>query len=111
MGYAATPGLYRLTVINTSGCRDTAFATVILDVARWTAALSNDWHTAGNWSTNKISTLQTHVIIPAGTPNQCVVSIADAAASSIQVRAGSTFQLSADRELVLAQKCTVLPAN
>ena len=108
---AAIPGIYRLIVTNTSGCTDTAFVTVILEVATWTGAVSNDWHTAGNWSTNKMPTLQTHVIIPAGKPNQCAISTADAEASSIQVRAGAALQLSANRKLLLSQKCTLLPAN
>lgn len=108
---AAIPGIYRLIVTNTSGCTDTAFVIVILEVATWTGVVSNDWHTAGNWSTNKIPTLQTHVIIPAGKLNQCNVSTADAEASSIQVRAGSALKLSANRKLLLSQKCTLLPAN
>ena len=107
----AIPGIYRLLVTNTSGCTDTAFVTVQLDVANWTGAVSGNWHTAGNWSTNKIPTSQTHVIIPAGKPNQCAISTADAEASSIQVRAGAVLQLSANRKLLLSQKCTLLPAN
>ena len=85
---SAPPGTYRLVVTNTFGCTDTAFANVVLEVARWTGTVSNNWHTAGNWDINKVPTLRTHVIIPTGTPNQCTISAADAEAASVQVRPG-----------------------
>jgi hypothetical protein len=109
---AAPPGTYRLIVTNTFGCTDTAFANVVLEVATWTGTTSNSWHVAANWSTNKVPTQQTHVIIPAGTPNVCTVSSADAVAASIQVRqAAATIQVNSGRKLLIVQKCGLLPVN
>ena len=108
---AAPPGTYRLIVSTDFGCTDTAFAYVILETATWTGTTSNNWHTASNWSINKVPTLQTHVIIAAGTPNPCAISTADAEAASIQVRPGAVLQLGSNRKLTVAKKCTILPAN
>ncbi len=108
---AAPPGTYRLIVSTGFGCTDTAFAFVILETATWTGTTSNNWHTAGNWNINKVPTLQTHVIIAAGTPNPCSINTADAEAASIQVRPGAVLQLAANRKLAVAKKCATLPAN
>jgi len=107
----APPGNYRLIVSNNFGCTDTAFALVILETATWKGTASNNWHTPGNWNINKVPTLQTHVIIAAGTPNICSISTADAEAASLQVRPGAVLQLGSNRKLMLAKKCTALPAN
>jgi len=107
----APPGNYRLIVSNNFGCTDTAFALVILETATWKGTASNNWHTPGNWNINKVPSLQTHVIIAAGTPNTCSIGTADAEAASLQVRPGAVLQLGSNRKLMLAKKCTALPAN
>jgi hypothetical protein len=108
---AAPPGTYRLIVTNGTGCTDTAFANIVLETAMWTGTISNDWHTAANWNINKVPTLQTHVIIAAGTPNACAINSADATAASIQIRQGAIFQVGSNRKLLVAKKCTLLPVN
>ncbi|MES2648372.1 MAG: hypothetical protein V4717_15955 [Bacteroidota bacterium] len=108
---SAPPGNYRLVVTNNVGCTDTAFAKVVLETATWTGATSNNWHTASNWSTGKVPSLKTHVIIAAGTPNPCVLKDTNGVAASIQVNAGGNIQLTNNRTLDIKQKCSSLPLN
>lgn len=41
----------------------------------WTGSISSDWHTTGNWSTGNLPTSSDNVSIPAGTPNDPVISV------------------------------------
>ncbi len=107
----AAPGLYRLAVNNAGGCRDTAFAHIKLEVAAWTGTLSSDWHTAGNWNSNKVPGLLTHVIINSGTPNNCIISTANATAASVQLRNGATLSASNGMTIAVTGNCAVLPPN
>jgi hypothetical protein len=106
---AVAPGIYRLDVVNGGGCRDTAFATVVLEVGTWTGAVNNDWHNAANWNIGKIPTANTHVIIPNGTANPCVVSTADGTAASVQVKTGGIMQLINNRKVTIVGTCLTLP--
>ncbi len=108
---AASPGVYRLIVTNTSGCTDTAFANIVLEKATWTGTSSSNWHVAANWSTNKVPTLQTHVLIASGTPNSCSINTADGEAASIQIKPGAVLQVGSNRKLQITQKCTELPVK
>lgn len=105
---AADTGTYRLVAINTNGCADTVAVKVALDVARWTGAVSNNWHTAGNWNINRIPNIKTHVIIEAGKPS-CIISQADAVAASIQVRPGATLNVTNNHLVNIAAACNALP--
>lgn len=106
---AAPPGVYRLIVNNSYGCTDTAFANIVLEVATWNGTVSNDWHTPANWSTNKVPSSVTHVIISGITPNNCTVSAGDAEVASIQVKSGANFHVGIGRKLLIYQKCATLP--
>lgn len=108
---SVAPGTYRLVVTNNFGCTDTAFANVILETAVWKGTVSNNWHTEGNWSTNLVPSERTHVIIPAATPNICVIKNADGIAASIQVKTGATMQIINSHKLDIKGKCNTLPAN
>jgi hypothetical protein len=108
---AAPPGIYRLIVSNATNCFDTAFATIKLEVATWTGAVSSDWHTAGNWNINKIPTALTHVIISNGTPNNCAISTANAVASSLQLRNGAVITMTNGMQVIITGNCSVLPPN
>ncbi|MCU0334465.1 MAG: delta-60 repeat domain-containing protein, partial [Chitinophagaceae bacterium] len=57
----------------------------------WTGAVSNDWHTAGNWSMGFVPTGATHVII-GPSANMCIISTSDAAAYSVQVLDGGRLE-------------------
>ncbi len=107
----APAGTYRLIATNANGCSDTAFVFVKLEVARWTGAISNDWHVAGNWNINKVPTDKTHVIVPGGTANPCVVSGANGQAASVQVRTGGSVTTNSGRLVDVKGKCLTLPAN
>jgi hypothetical protein len=106
---AAPAGIYRLDVLNGSGCRDTAFATVVVEVATWAGTVSNDWHNAANWNIAKVPNANTHAIIPTSTPNPCIISAADATAASVQVRVGGTLQLINSRKILVGGTCLTLP--
>jgi hypothetical protein len=108
---AAPPGIYRLIVSNSANCSDTAFATVKLEVANWTGAVSSDWHTAGNWNINKVPSAVTHVIISNGAPNNCVISSANGIAASLQLRNGAVLTTANNMQVVVAGNCAVLPPN
>jgi hypothetical protein len=108
---AVTPGIYRLVVTNANGCTDTAYATVVLQTATWTGTVSADWHTPGNWSTGKVPTDKTHVIVLAGTPNICTVSNANGICSSIQLRTGATLRNQNGKTVELKGNCASLPPN
>lgn len=105
----ADTGVYWLIAINGNGCSDTVNMTVAQDVATWVGNSSNNWHTPANWSAGRIPTAVTHVIIPAGTPNNCVLSESNGAAASVQVRPGATMQVINSRVIVISGKCSPLP--
>lgn len=72
--------------------------------ANWTGAISTDWHTAGNWSTNSVPTAARDVVIPAAPPNQPVLSAA-AACQNLTINGGASltsagFQLTLTGNLV-----------
>jgi hypothetical protein len=107
----APAGTYRLIATNANGCSDTAFAVVQVEVATWTGSVSSDWHVAGNWNIGKVPGNTTHVIIPGGTANACVLSAADGQAASLQVRTGANVQINNNRKVDVVQKCATLPSN
>jgi hypothetical protein len=108
---AAPIGNWNIIATSYFGFKDTATATVKQDIATWTGAVSNDWHNAANWNFGKVPTAVTHVIIPVGTPNPCVISTADAFAASVQVKAASNFNIVAPYTLLISGKCTNLPVG
>lgn len=110
---AAPMGVYRLIATNAGilQCKDTSFTTVQQEVATWLGTSNSNWHHAANWSTGRIPTLVTHVIIPTGTPFQCIVNAQDAEAASMQVRTGATVSVAAGRKVYLLANCNPLPGN
>ena len=90
------------------GFSDTAVVFVKQEVAVWTGTISSDWHNTANWNHSKVPTLTVHVIIPAGTPNLCEISNADAAAASVQALSGN-FSIINNRKLLIAANCPTLP--
>jgi hypothetical protein len=108
---AAPVGIYQLVVLNSSGCSDTAFATIKLEVATWLGSVSNDWHTPANWSINKVPTNKTHVIVPNNTVYECVISAANAQVASIQLRNGAVIRLNNGTTITVIGVCANLPPN
>lgn len=107
----AAPGNYQLIASTVAGCADTALVEIKLLVATWTGAISSDWHTAGNWSINQVPNALTHVIINSGTPNNCVISTANALAASVQLRNGAILSMNNGMTITIAGNCAVLPPN
>jgi hypothetical protein len=107
----ASAGTYQLIVTNANGCKDTVLAIVKVEVAVWTGAISSDWHVAGNWNINKVPTDKTHVIIPNGTTNPCVVSNANGQAASMQVKTGGNISFNNGKIVDVKGKCSTLPSN
>jgi hypothetical protein len=101
---------YQVKLKDAGNCVKDTSVVISPEKAIWTGAVSTDWHTAGNWNTLKVPTATTNVIIPVGT-NECIISTADAAVSSIQIRTGAGFRAVNNRKLTVAGKCTTLPAQ
>jgi hypothetical protein len=105
---AAGLGKYIVRAVNTNGCSDTATVTLVQDVSIWTGNVNSDWHTLGNWKTNRVPTSQTHVIIPSNRPS-CIVSTTDAHAASVQVKLGATLLLINGHKVNIVGRCSSLP--
>jgi large repetitive protein len=103
------PGNYRLVVNDATGCTDTAFVNIVLEKATWTGSVSGDWHTAGNWSTGKVPTDITHVVIPAGTPNACTIGTVNATVASVQLKTGAVLNATGGARIFINGKCVALP--
>jgi hypothetical protein len=106
---SAPIGTHQMYTSNTSRCKDTAVIIVKQDVATWTGATSKNWHTITNWSTGKLPSTKTHVIIPNGTPNICEVSEADITIPSIQVKPGGIMNVINSRKVNITAQCSPLP--
>ena len=108
---ATDTGTYRLMALDGNACADTVNVRVTLEVAVWKGTTSSSWHTPANWSTGKIPTAITHVIVPSGTPNPCIISTANAAAASVQVKAAGIFNIINNQKLLIAGSCNALPKS
>jgi hypothetical protein len=106
---AAPVGNYLMYSKNTELCKDTAAIIVKQDVAQWTGATSKNWHLGSNWSTGRVPTNATHVIIPNGIVNTCEVSASNATAASVQVRPGGILTFINSRQIIISAKCNTLP--
>ena len=60
----------------------------------WTGAISTDWHTTGNWSKGVIPTSTTPVEIPAGTPNEPLISAGSAQCKDLIIKSGAMLTVS-----------------
>jgi hypothetical protein len=107
----AAKGLYQLEVTNSYGCKDTAAIRVKQDVAIWIGMLSSDWHNPANWSNGRVPNDTTHVLIPAGAANPCIISVANAQAASVQVQQAGSYQTASGRVLTISGKCSPLPTT
>lgn len=102
-------GSYQMYTQNTAKCKDTAVIIVKQDVAKWTGTTSNNWHTASNWSTNRVPGAVTHVVINSVTPNFCELSQEDVNISSIQIKAGGVLNITNNRAIHITASCSPLP--
>jgi hypothetical protein len=106
----APPGNYRLIATSGAGCgTDTVVVNIVLEVATWLGTQSGDWHTAGNWSNNKVPMALTHVIINSGTPHPCTIGSANATAASLQLRNGATLNMANGMTIAIMGNCATLP--
>jgi len=108
---AAIMGNYRVVGTTAGGCKDTAFTVIKQEINIWSGTVSNDWHTAANWSNNHVPTEITHVIIPGGTANPCVISNADAKAASVQGKIAGNFSILNNKNLLISGHCVSLPTG
>jgi len=77
----------------------------------WRGSVNSDWHTAANWSGNHVPTAITHVIIPGGTTNPCIISNADATAASVQGKIAGSFSIINNKNLLVSGHCVSLPTG
>jgi|GEM_PF-1864945 len=103
-------GTYQIKVKDASNfIKDTSIVLGI-ETAIWTGELSTDWHNGVNWSTGRVPSAKTHVIIPF-TARECYITAQDVTVSSIQVRQGAIFRALDNRRVIIAGTCTVLPSE
>ena len=82
---------YRVIVSASAPCSApvTSDAVQLLLTNTWTGVTSTDWNTASNWSGNTVPTIACpDVSLPAGTPNQPVISSAVPAITNLIVQPG-----------------------
>lgn len=108
---AAILGSYTVIGTNTLGCKDSAAVVIQQEVMTWRGSVNSDWHTAANWSGNHLPTAITHVIIPGGTTNPCVISNADATAASVQGKIAGSFSIINNKNLLVSGHCVSLPTG
>jgi hypothetical protein len=65
--------------------------TVTVTPNTWAGTVSNNWFTPGNWSCGIVPTAAMDVVIPAGTPNPCVVAAGTAQLRNFTINAGAVF--------------------
>ena len=104
-------GDYPIQIIDANNCKKDTMVRIEVEKAIWLGTSSNDWHDPSNWSTNKVPTQRTHVIIPTGTPYECVLSQADVTLSSLQIKDNAPFIILNDRKIEIKGTCLVLPSN
>ncbi len=106
-----TAGNYTIRIKDANNCLKDTIVAIDIEKATWTGAIDTDWHKAGNWNLQKVPTATTHVIIPSGTINECIISFGNAFASSVQVKTGATLRLQNNFKIIIQGKCAVLPPN
>jgi len=104
-------GSYNLRIRDAAGCTKDTTVAIGIEKATWTGAVSNDWHTQGNWSNNQIPTANTHVIISNTSVNECIISNNNAVAASIQAKTGTVVKIENSRTVHIAGSCLTLPIN
>ncbi|MES2774973.1 MAG: hypothetical protein V4722_12355 [Bacteroidota bacterium] len=107
----AGSGNHQLIVTNIYGCRDSAIATVRQDVSFWTGVVSTNWHLAANWSTLKIPTEKTHIIVPGSAVRSCEITDGNGFAASVQVKNGGVITLRINHTLLVTANCNPLPTG
>ena len=60
----------------------------------WTGTVSNNWHTAGNWSSGSIPLTTSNVIIPAGLSVYPTISTGTATANDLTIQSGASITVS-----------------
>ncbi len=86
-----------------------AQATTLTEVT-WTGAVSNDWYTAGNWSTNQVPGIEDVVIIDAGA-NPAILSSGAVTVASLTTNTNGAFTLAEGATLTLSGGAIGLTAN
>ena len=106
----ATIGTYQLVARNSFGCIDTVRVFIQQDIAVWKGAISEDWNTAGNWSTGKTPGEKTNVIIVAGTPFSCRVN-KSVNVASLQVKPSAVLNVESSATITVNGNCSALPST
>src|SRR5258706_12003566 len=68
----------------------------------WLGTTSADWNAGSNWCSGFVPSSSTAVLIPAGTPNNPVISNADAWAASIAISSGASLTMTGTYNLTLS---------
>jgi hypothetical protein len=72
----------------------------------WQGNSSTNWHTAGNWSLNRVPLPTDNVEIPAAPSNQPVISAADASCNDLIIQSGASLTMSTSKTLNVGRHWT-----
>ena len=102
-------GTYAVRIKDAANCTKDTSITLAPIVGHWLGIADNNWHNPINWDTGKVPDLFTHVVIIGGTPFTCLISSANAFASSVRVKANALLEVETGRTLTIQSNCSVLP--
>lgn len=69
----------------------------VADSARWTGAVSTNWNTAGNWSTNLVPNTTTAILIPSSASRMpTVLAATGAGCFNLTIQSGATLTIETD---------------
>jgi hypothetical protein len=68
---------------------------------RWIGTISDDWNTAGNWSTGRVPTAEDNVLIPQGTPFSPTIQSGIVSVNTLTVSTGAVLAVKPGAKLVV----------
>ncbi len=100
-------GLPRDPVNPTIGCHEVAS---VIDKT-WNGLISSDWNTSGNWSPAGEPGPTENVLIPAGTPNNCVITAAGEICNDLTIADGAVLTMLPSGTLTLMGTLYIRPSG
>lgn len=74
---------------------------VLADTNQWTGNSSTNWHTASNWTLNRVPLATDDAVIPGAPSNKPIISGSNAVCYSLTIQAGATLTIQSSRTLTL----------
>jgi len=74
---------------------------VLADTNQWTGSSSTNWHTASNWTLNRVPLATDDVVIPGTPSNKPIISGSNAVCYGLTIQAGAILTIQSSRTLTL----------